>query len=253
MTRSLVPGDRRSGRGRRPFPVVDRQTMLLALAEDRTILHLGCTNAPYTQDSIAAGTNLHVALRSRCRELWGLDNDCVGLDALRALGDERLIEGDLEDLAASVGRHPGTADGFQLVIAGEIIEHLSNPGRFLDGLHAVVAPNGKVVLTTVNAYCGFRFAISALRGRGGTVEPVHPDHVAYYSRSTLSLLLKRHGLAIEQFGFYDLGDEHRQHTRRLVRWINAVCTRFAPQLSDGIYAVCSLPLATGPNATVQPG
>lgn len=239
MTRTLRPGERRPGTStRRPYPVVDRQTMLLSLATERTVLHLGCTNAPYTAESIAAGTHLHVALRAVCRDLWGLDNDRAGLAALRTLDDERLVEGDLEDLAASVAQQPGAEGGFQLVIAGEIIEHLSNPGRFLDGLGAVIAPDGRVVITTVNAYCGFRFAITALRGRGGTVEPVHPDHVAYYSRSTLSLLLQRHGLTVEEFGFYDLGDEHRPHTRRLVRWINAVCTRFAPQLSDGIYAIC---------------
>ena len=71
-----------------------------------------------------------------------------------------------------------------------------------------------MVITTINAYCGLRFLIYALRGRGGSAEPVHPDHVAYYSYATIHRLLDKAGMDVRRFLFYDIGPEHRPHQRR---------------------------------------
>ncbi len=84
------------------------------------------------------------------------------------------------------------------------------------------------------------FVVYGLRGKGGASEPVHPDHIAYYSYSTLSLLLRRHGFSVEEFMFYDIGIEHRPHNRALYNLINDVCVRIAPQWADGMIAVCRL-------------
>jgi len=77
-------------------------------------------------------------------------------------------------------------------------------------------------------------------GSGGKLEPVHPDHVSYYSYSTLRLILQRHGFTIDDFMFYDLGDEHRPHNGKLRNLINDVCVKIAPQWADGVIAVCTL-------------
>jgi hypothetical protein len=101
-----------------------------------------------------------------------------------------------------------------------------------------MSPETRLVVTTVNAYCGMRFFRYGLRGKGGTAEPVHPDHVAYYSYSTLNLLLRRHGMRVEEFLFYDIGKEHRPFLRPALNFINDVCVRIAPQWSDGLIAIC---------------
>ena len=119
-----------------------------------------------------------------------------------------------------------------------MIEHLNNPGLFLEGIKRFMNDKTLLVITTINAYCGMRFWIYGLRGKKGSVEPVHPDHVAYYSYSTLGLLLARHDLQTEKFMFYDLGKEHRQHNRWILNFINDVCVSIAPQWADGIIAVC---------------
>ena len=86
-----------------------------------------------------------------------------------------------------------------------------------------------------------RFLQYGLRGKGGSFEPVHPDHIAYYSYSTLKLVLERHDFDVEQFMFYDLGDEHRPHSSKLWNFVNDVSVKIAPQWADGIIAVCKLP------------
>jgi SAM-dependent methyltransferase len=127
---------------------------------------------------------------------------------------------------------------FDVIIAGEIIEHLNDPGQFLRGIRRLMTPTTDLVITTVNAYCGMRFLQYGLRGKGGMNEPVHPDHVAYYSYSTLSLLLRRHGLSVDSFFFYDLGREHRPTNKAIYNLINDICVRIAHQWADGLVAIC---------------
>jgi 2-polyprenyl-3-methyl-5-hydroxy-6-metoxy-1,4-benzoquinol methylase len=220
--------------GRASIPLVQRVDYLLMRSAGKRVLHLGCTNAPYTAQSLADGSLLHLKLRNVAGELHGVDIDKAGIDALASLGVAHLHAGAVGDIAAEL-----TAAGpFDLIIAGEIVEHLTDPGTFLRDVQKVMSPETRLLVTTVNAYCGFRLAQYALPRRQGPVEPVHPDHVAYYSQATLARLLMCEGLVVTGQWFYDLGHEHRPYTNRRVRWTNAILTRFAPQLADGVIAEC---------------
>ena len=222
----------------RPYRLVDRVDYLVERCRGRKILHLGCTNWPYAEQSRAAGMLLHDTLAGVAGDLWGLDSDERGIEELRGLGYHQLVVGDLEHL---VSLPDGAVPVPDVIVAGEVIEHLASPGEFLRGVQQLMGPDTTLVVTTVNAYCAFRFAQYALRGRGGVAEPVHPDHVAYYSRATLSLLVERAGLVLSSFSFYDLGREHRPFSRRAVRVVNDVAVRVSPQLADGVIAECTLP------------
>jgi hypothetical protein len=127
-----------------------------------------------------------------------------------------------------------------VIIAGEMIEHLNNPGLFLQGIKRFMSEKTDLVITTINAYSALRFAIYGLRGKGGVNEPVHPDHVAYYSYKTLKLVLERNDFTLKSFCFYDIGPEHKIHQPWYYNFINDVSVKFSPQLSDGVIAVCNL-------------
>lgn len=178
---------------------------------------------------------LHFDLGKTAKELYGFDYDQAGLDVLDKYGVKNLHRADLEKL-----EEVALDETFDVIIAGEMIEHLSNPGLFLKGIRRFMRKDTKLVITTINAYCAMRFFIYGLRGKGGANEPVHPDHVFYYSYSTLSLLINRENYAIENFLFYDIGNEHRQHGRWYNKFINDVAVRFSPHLCDGLIAVCTL-------------
>ena len=217
------------------IPVVQRIEWMKNLAKEKTVLHLGCTNFPYTRESIEKEMLFHFALRDSAKELYGFDFDQEGIDILAGYGCGNLFRADLERLEdVELDRK------FDMIIAGEMIEHLNNPGKFLEGIQRFMNSDSRLIITTVNAYCAMRFVIYALLGKGGTNEPVHPDHVAYYSYSTLKVLIERHGLTVDEFLFYDLGKEHRPHNRRLFNFVNDVAVRFSPQLADGLIAVCKL-------------
>jgi hypothetical protein len=214
------------------FDTVQRVDFIKEVCRGKKVLHLGCTNFPYTEEAIANNMLLHFDLQKIAGELYGFDFDQSGLDVIERAGATNLFRADLERL-----EDLSLNEKFDVIIAGEMIEHLSNPGLFLRGIQRFMSKETKLVITTINAYCALRFLIYGLRGRGGANEPVHPDHVGYYSFRTLKLMLERHGLSIHEFHFYDIGVEHRPFNRWFYNYFNDICVRISPQLSDGIIAV----------------
>jgi SAM-dependent methyltransferase len=215
--------------------IVQRVEYLKSVCEGKKVLHLGCTNYPYTDHSLEHNSLLHLELLEIASELSGFDFDQRGLDILAERGIGNLYRADLEKLD-----EVELDKTFDVIIAGEMIEHLSNPGLFLDGIQRFMNPDTKLVITTINAYCGLRYAIYALRGRGGFNEPVHKDHVAYYSYSTLKLIVERSGLNVDNFMFYDVGPEHRIHNPWYWNLANDLAVMLGPQLSDGVIVECKL-------------
>jgi SAM-dependent methyltransferase len=215
--------------------LVQRLDVIREECRGRKALHLGCTNFPYTNEAIEHDMLLHFELEKMTSKLTGFDFDQGGLDLLKSHGSKELYRADLESL-----EDVPLNDTFDVIIAGEIIEHLNNPGLFLNGIKRFMSPETRLVITTINAYCALRFGLYGMIGKGGINEPVHPDHVAYYSYSTLRLLLERHSFKIDDFMFYDLGDEHRPHNRRILNIFNDIAVRITPQLADGIIAICTM-------------
>lgn len=215
--------------------LVQRVELIKKISAGKKVLHLGCTNFPYTQDSIDSDMLLHFDLGKTAKELYGFDFDQEGIDILEKHGTKNLFRADLEKL-----EDVALDETFDVIIAGEMIEHLNNPGLFLQGIQRFMNAETSLVITTVNAYSAFRFLIYGLRGKGGENEPVHPDHVYYFSYKTLSLIVNRANLTVKEFYFYDIGTEHRQFNPWYYNLINDVSVKFSPQLSDGVIAVCKL-------------
>lgn len=217
------------------IPLVQRFDYLQGISRGKKVLHVGCTNAHHTKKLIDAGTHLHFNVLNNAKELWGCDADQEGIDYLSAQGVKNLFLADLEKLD-----DVEVDQKFDVIVAGEMIEHLSNPGLFLRGIKRFMHSDSNLIITTVNAYCGMRFFYYALRGCGGRVEPVNPDHVYYFSYSTLRHLLDREQFRQTNFLFYDVGKERRPHHPFYWNWMNDFCVFFSHQLADGIIVECKL-------------
>lgn len=217
------------------FSLVQRLDFIRSKCVGKKVLHLGCTNYPYTKEAIDNDMLLHFELEKIATELYGFDADKPGLEILRENGAINLYEVDLERLDSIQ-----LDEKFDVIIAGEMIEHLNNPGLFLNGIKRFMHNDTSLVLTTINAYCAMRFIIYFLRGKGGVSEPVHPDHVSYYSYRTLKLIIERHELSVDHFCFYDIGNEHRPFSPWYYNIFNDISVKLSHQVSDGIIAVAKL-------------
>ena len=166
-----------------PASLVDRFDYLCDLATRRRVVHIGFVDAGCQMLNEQSGAWLHEHLARTASELIGLDLDAAGVEDARQRGYEAHAV-DCRDIEAvrALGLPPA-----DLVVAGEVIEHLDDPGSFLDGLHALVAPGGLLVVTTPNA-TGLVNAAALL----GNFEVNHPDHVVMYTCATLDAMLTRH-------------------------------------------------------------
>lgn len=169
---------------------VERDSMLLNLSSGKRVLHLGCvgfTDCTVEEKIRLARQSLHQKLSS-VSDCIGVDLDDVSILQLKERGIfNNVFVGDVEQL----GELPADLGLFDVVIAGDIIEHLSNPGKMLDGLGRWLKPDGIVVVSTPNA-----FSLPAyLRWIRGCFHE-GAQHVVCFNPITLSQLAARHGFEV---------------------------------------------------------
>jgi SAM-dependent methyltransferase len=177
----------------RAATIVRRIDYLAGLARSRSVIHIGFGDAGYRSTQARAGTWLHEHLSAIASSLVGLDVDRESVEMAREAGFTAHVV-NCCDVNAIRALELRSAD---LVVAGEVIEHLDAPGAFLDAMHVLVRPNGLLALTTPNA-SGLGNALAALAG----FEVNHPDHVILFSCRTLGTLLERHGWTVVETRTY---------------------------------------------------
>jgi 2-polyprenyl-3-methyl-5-hydroxy-6-metoxy-1,4-benzoquinol methylase len=211
-----------------PRRLVDREAFILDRCRGKRVLDIGCIDHPFLEARLADGSWLHAKIVAVAREVVGVDSAERDMAAVRGRPDVgRMIVGDAERLDALA------LEPFEVVVAGEIMEHLNNPGLFLASAHTVLAAQGELVISVPNAFCLRRL----LRIPSG-YEKVHPDHVAYYSHATLSRLLRRAGYQIESSAAYRLPPAGHRAAYLLDRLASFV----SPNLCEGlVYSAAARP------------
>lgn len=154
--------------------VADRIAYLVEHCKGKSVVEFG------------ASGSASKAIRGVAALFYGVDREDSGL----------LVDGfDLDDVAqTSLPAAPFSPD---IIICGEVLEHLSNPGWFLARLHSQFA-GVPVLITVPNA-----FSSAAQNWLKKGYENVNADHVAWYSPKTLSVLLERAGYSTGDLAYYN--------------------------------------------------
>jgi SAM-dependent methyltransferase len=168
---------------------LDRDRAVLDLSRGRRVLHLGCIG----HDGLSTGDRVE---RARASLHWELSRvaDVIGLDYSSDVVDEYTRLGLFDNVLFGNAEKLEDADvsgTFDIVLATDLIEHLSNPGRMLDGIKRFCHADTRVVLTTPHAFGLPNFMRHSLgRFREGD------EHVMTFNMQTLAHLLARHGYEI---------------------------------------------------------
>jgi hypothetical protein len=117
----------------------------------------------------------------------GIDNSVViPAEGLRTGPNATIQRGDITDPGRLVAALEDSPD---VVVAGELIEHLENPLQFLKRFAAIERLSGKtLILSTPNATALHNFLIGLARR-----ESTHHDHLCILSYKTLVTLCTRAG------------------------------------------------------------
>lgn len=166
----------------------DKDNFILDMCRGKTVLDVGCVN-----HNLAA-TRLpdwrHKKISEVASYVVGLDYEKEIVEKLNEEGWS-IVAADAQDFDLRT-QHP---NGFEVIVASEIIEHLINPGNFLKALARHLAPDGRIVITTPNAY-GFAFFLETLVWGQ---EHINDDHTMTFSRKNLRWLFRKCGLRVIEF------------------------------------------------------
>ncbi len=187
------------------------QTLLALLAGgDRKVLDVGCATG-----------YLATMLRSRGCQVDGIEYDPVMAERAAPHVD-RIEVGDVQamDLPAMFG--PASYD---VVVFGDVLEHLTEPQRVLQSSLPLLKPGGAIVASIPNVAHG-AVRLQLLQGRFDYTSTglLDETHVRFFTRETVLAMIEAAGLAVVDVReeslrtvFYDVGAV--VHFLRKVVWI----------------------------------
>ena len=174
--------------------VMGRMNFVLNRCKGKKVLHLGCVDEGSTAERIKSGELLHFKLIDVATEVIGVDISKKGIQLLQEHGADNLVWGNIEqiDEIKELRGH-----NFDIILLTEVLEHLNNPGFFLQGVKKLFDRNTIMILTVPN---GLR--LSGLMHQIKGYEFVHPDHNYWFSYMTVKTLMKKNGYNIEEMLVY---------------------------------------------------
>jgi 2-polyprenyl-3-methyl-5-hydroxy-6-metoxy-1,4-benzoquinol methylase len=161
-----------------------REEIIIDLCRGKSVVDIGCVDheaSKITEERWLHGKILKVA--SAC---LGIDNDAPGIDAMRKQGFNVQLADITGDLSSIKAQGP-----FDVLVAGEVIEHLGNPQSLLVAARELLQPDGKLILTTPNPFAPWR-AFAGMRRQ--VWENV--DHVTLLFPSGMVELAERCGMRV---------------------------------------------------------
>ena len=149
------------------------------IGRNKTVLDVGCWDGGISQ-LIAANNNV----------VCGLENSKNAVQLAKAKG--RLVK----EFNVEEDNWPSFDIKFDVVFAGEIIEHVFDTDKFLQNIHKVLKDDGALVLTTPNiAALGRRLMLAV--GISPLIETTARQqdggHIRYFTKKTLLNLITDNG------------------------------------------------------------
>lgn len=131
------------------------------------------------------GAWLHEWLCDRSERCVGIDIDDAAVATAQKHGYD-VRQGNVETVALD--------EMFDLVVATNIIEHLTCPGAMLDTASGHLRDRGRLILTTPRTFVPWTLA----RQLKGGIEPPE-EHVMWFCRDTLTSMLARHDFRVVNY------------------------------------------------------
>lgn len=158
----------------------------MTYCKEKDVLDLGCVQ--HNPENYKSRYWLHKALAHVANTLEGLDLYEDGIEYLREHGYHV---------------HFGNAEGFDLgkqydvIVAGDIIEHLEDLRGFLTSCRSHLRPGGKLLISTPNPWYWRNVVKAFLFGEVGN----NPEHTLWMCPVTLNQLLSRHNMKIQHWHY----------------------------------------------------
>lgn len=150
------------------------------------VLDLGCVQ--HNPENCQSRFWLHKALVAEAQSVEGLDLYKEGVLYLCSLG-YHIHVGDAQNFDLK--------KQFDVIVAGDLIEHLEDLAGFFRSCLRHLRPDGKLLISTPNPWYWKNIAKATLWAR----VPNNPEHTLWLCPVTLTQLAERHGMGITEYSY----------------------------------------------------
>jgi 2-polyprenyl-3-methyl-5-hydroxy-6-metoxy-1,4-benzoquinol methylase len=159
---------------------------VLRHARGKDVLDLGCIQ--HNPENYKSRYWLHKAIASVASRLEGLDLYAEGVLYLRERGYNVSV-GDATRI--DLRRR------FDVIVVGDLIEHLEDFGGFIESCRTHMQPSGKLLISSPNPWY-WRNVVKAIF-RSDVAN--NPEHTCWLCPRTLRQLMRRHGMEVVEVSF----------------------------------------------------
>jgi ubiquinone/menaquinone biosynthesis C-methylase UbiE len=197
-----------------------REDVIVPLIKGKIVLDCGGIDHWAMKMKQDRGDWLHAIIADHAKSV-------IGVDILEENVNEINSQGKYNFVVANV-EHLPFRDQFEVVVAGEIVEHIYNMGLFLDSAWEALHANGLLIITTPNNNAISNVLYAMALGK----ENCHPEHTCYYSKQTLTYIVEKHGFKIQ--AFFSLSRPARS---RIVKFLRDAIIKIRPALAEQLVLV----------------
>ena len=145
-----------------------RENIILQYVKDKNVLDVGSVGQ-------AQKYMLYNLMKNLAKSLTGIDIESTS-------NKDDILNGNMESYSFR--------KQFDVIIAGDVLEHVDNQGLFLDNIRKHLKKDGVLLITTPNAKW---FTV--------ILKP-NKTHTLWHDKHTLFNILHKHGFTVEHFIYY---------------------------------------------------
>jgi len=164
--------------------------VMLPYVKGKVVLDCGCCQHGLKHIAKSKKSFVHGFLYRHAKKLIGIDNNKKAVEEMRAIGFDNMYYMNAEDINFDIK--------FDTIFAGELIEHLSNRGLFIESCRKALKKDGRLIITTPNAFSFWKVwkMIYQLNDIG-----CNDEHTCWHTPKVLKHLLSRYGLEVEKIEY----------------------------------------------------
>lgn len=175
--------------------IIFRKDKTVELCKDKSVLHLGFIQHLMYEDQIKQGDWLHNKIDEVSSKLVGIDYLKDEVDKISQKYGYECYFGDAMNLNESK-----VTGKYDVIVCGELIEHVENPGLMLQGIKRFMHEDSLLIITTPNPWSLNRLKLMVFKKLENRW--LNKEHVSWFSYGTLTQILDRTGYCEANYGYY---------------------------------------------------
>ena len=163
---------------------MSRKDLIIKYCTGKTVLDIGCIN--HNNENTYKSNWLHDKIKEVSSSLIGIDLLEEEVKLLNARG-YNIITGD-------VTKRIELDRKFEVIVVGNLIEHLSNFDGLIENINRLLEDSGKVLISTANPFYIEQYFYSAFKNS----ILINPEHTCWMDPIAMEQLMQRFGFLTEK-------------------------------------------------------